>query len=117
MLWSVAALKTANRSGGASINAIIAAEIAPQFDSAVQLQGYVSDFKLDLLSINWDAAHRAGMAHSRYRQRGGLRTMILADFFIGAHASALGATVLTRDPKRYSSYFPSLTLISPETHP
>ena len=37
----------------------------------------------------------------------------LPDFFIGAHAAILGAPLLTRDPRRYRSYFPTLELIAP----
>jgi hypothetical protein len=39
---------------------------------------------------------------------------VLADFFIGAQAAVLGCTVLTRDAKRYRSYFPSVPLLVPD---
>jgi predicted nucleic acid-binding protein len=44
---------------------------------------------------------------------GGPRTTLLADFFIGAHAEAAGLPILTRDPRRYRTYFPSVALITP----
>jgi predicted nucleic acid-binding protein len=42
---------------------------------------------------------------------------VLPDFLIGAHASAKGYRLLTRDGRRYRSYFPKLDIIAPDTHP
>ena len=56
-------------------------------------------------------------AASRVRIAGGRHASVLADFLIGAHAVELGATLVTRDKGRFSTYFPDLTLITPETHP
>lgn len=55
----------------------------------------------------------AAKAFRRYREEGGTRTGVLPDFFIGAHAAAIGATVLTRNVRRYRRYFPGLALIAP----
>jgi predicted nucleic acid-binding protein len=45
------------------------------------------------------------------RQKGTKRG-VLPDFFIGAHASVLGISLLTRDADRYARYFPRLSLIT-----
>jgi len=37
----------------------------------------------------------------------------LPDFYIGAHAAVAGHTLLTRDPRRYRYYFPTLRIVSP----
>jgi predicted nucleic acid-binding protein len=37
----------------------------------------------------------------------------LPDFYIGAHAVLSGLALLTRDARRYRSYFPPLELIAP----
>ena len=42
------------------------------------------------------------------------RTGVLSDFFIGAHAQAERLPLLTRDIRRYRSYFPTVELIAPE---
>ncbi len=53
------------------------------------------------------------MQQFRYRAGGGLRTGVLADFFIGAHAVVERLPLLTRDARRYQSYFPTIELITP----
>jgi len=55
----------------------------------------------------------AGRSFATYRASGGPRTSLLADFFIGAHAEAAGLSILTRDPRRYRTYFPNVPLITP----
>jgi hypothetical protein len=55
----------------------------------------------------------AGKAFQTYRARGGSKTGVLPDFFIGAHAVAEGISLLTRDTRRYRSYFPTVSLITP----
>ena len=56
----------------------------------------------------------AGKAFVQYRRGGGARTNVLADFFIGAHAAVSGLPVLTRDTRRYQTYFPSIKLVTPK---
>ena len=65
-------------------------------------------------ALPWDSAFLAGKAFLGYKLHGGARTSTLPDFFIGAHASIRGYTLLTRDPRRYRTYFPTLTLMAPE---
>jgi predicted nucleic acid-binding protein len=55
----------------------------------------------------------AGKAYLRYRAAGGVRTGVLSDFFIGAHAAAARIPLLTRDVRRYRNYFPTVNLIAP----
>jgi predicted nucleic acid-binding protein len=57
----------------------------------------------------------AGKCFIEYRRRGGQKRSPLPDFYIGAHAAVTGRALLTRDPRRYRSFFPRLELISPCT--
>jgi predicted nucleic acid-binding protein len=111
--WSSTALASVANEAPLVINPVIYAEVSIRYatfeatESALPLSLYRRE------EIPYAAAFLAGKAHARYRERGGLRRRALSDFMIGAHASIAGYRVLTRDPKRYRSYFPTLELISP----
>ncbi|WEK01656.1 MAG: type II toxin-antitoxin system VapC family toxin [Candidatus Sphingomonas phytovorans] len=96
-------------------NLVVLAECAGHFGDLEEGLCYFEDVRIELMEIPAAAAFRAGAAHKLYRRSGGQQRSILADFLIGAHASALGARLLTRDRQRFVSYFPELTLITPET--
>jgi predicted nucleic acid-binding protein len=49
----------------------------------------------------------------KYRRRGGRRPAPLPDFYVGAHAALEGYTLLTRDARRYRTYFPKLRVVAP----
>ena len=68
---------------------------------------------LNIVEIPREAAFLAGKAFQLYRKQGGQKTGVLPDFFIGAHAAVAGSPLLTRDPRRYASYFPTVQLITP----
>ncbi|MEO1925437.1 MAG: hypothetical protein ABGY08_05555 [Gammaproteobacteria bacterium] len=51
----------------------------------------------------------------QYKKRKGGKSNVLPDFFIGAHAAVAGYQLITRDKGRFSTYFPSVKLIIPES--
>jgi predicted nucleic acid-binding protein len=69
---------------------------------------------IDLIEIPRPALFLAGKAFRRYRARGGSRTGVLPDFFIGAHAAVAQVPLLTRDPRPYRTYFTGIALIAPD---
>ena len=94
------------------INPIIYAELSVGIEKIEELDQFLgTDFRRDPLP--WEAAFVAGKAFLAYRRRGGLKTAPLPDFYIGAHAAVQGMKILTRDPKRYTSYFPAVKIIEP----
>jgi predicted nucleic acid-binding protein len=95
------------------INAIVFAEISPAFADCELLERLLEGFKVKFVGLTAADAYRAGQAFLAYRRNGGPRTSILPDFLIGAQASVMGWPVLTRDPKRFASYFPEIELIDP----
>ncbi|PTS80523.1 DNA-binding protein [Sphingomonas sp. HMWF008] len=100
-----------------AVNHVIFAEMSGQFASLDDELAFFRELGIDIVMLNDLAAFRAGKAHLAYRAAGGKRETILADFLIGGHAVSLGAKLLTRDRQRFATYFPDLTLITPETHP
>ena len=69
--------------------------------------------QLTLREIPRAALFLAGKATLQYRRRGGSKTQVLPDFFIGAHAAVEGWPLLTRDASRLRTYFPSLKVVAP----
>ncbi len=106
----------AREAGGGSLvsNMIVAAELSGQVRDVAGLAEMFSTAEVKLLELDLATAYRAGAAFRLYRQRGGKRTTILPDFIIAAHAETIGAKLMTRD-RGLATYFPDLTLITPET--
>ena len=112
--WSEAALIDAANRDEIAINPIIYAEIASGFATMVALDLHLGDGEFRRLALPYEAGFVAGRAFVEYRRRGGLRTSPLPDFYIGAHAAVAGLALLTRDARRYASYFPKVELIGPD---
>jgi predicted nucleic acid-binding protein len=102
-----------HRVQGALINPVIYAELCTGAPSQDDVDEIVHDLKLDFREIPKSGLFLAARAYRQYRSNGGTKTSPLPDFFIGAHAEILGCSILTRDPKRYRTYFPKVTLICP----
>ena len=111
--WSLGQLRRQSTQHELAINPIIYAEVSPRFRTPVDLDKAMAELGIRLLDIPRNAAFRAGKAHLLYRRKGGTKASILSDFFIGAHTAVLGCALLTRDPKRYTAYFPTVSLITP----
>lgn len=92
---------------------VVYAELAPRYPGTDELDAALERLKLKTATTPKQALFLAGHAHRLYRRRGGTKTGVLADFFIGAHAAVEGASLLTRDPGRVRAYFPTVTLIAP----
>ena len=112
--WSMAQLQAQSKVHRLSINPIIYAELSLTFSTIEALDAVISRMEMDLLDIPKPALFLAGKAFVQYRRGGGVKTNVLADFFIGAHAAVSGLPVLTRDTRRYQSYFPSINLVTPK---
>ncbi len=115
--WSNGQVFSAFKRGPVVINPIIYAEFSVRYSSMDRVDELLPESEFRRENLPWAAAFAAAAAFRVYRQSGGGRERILPDFLIGAHAAIRGYSILTRDSKGYRSYFPTVDLISPETHP
>jgi predicted nucleic acid-binding protein len=92
---------------------VVYAEPSSRIPSRESLDDVVAKAALDRRRTPADGLFRAGRAFLADRTRGGSKTNVLADFFVGAHAAVTGLPILTRDVARCRSDFPQVTLIAP----
>jgi predicted nucleic acid-binding protein len=111
--WSARQLDACRTQAELCINAIVYAEVSVGFARIEDLDDAVSAAYFTRLPLSWEAAFLAGKAFVRYRRAKGVRHSPLPDFFIGAHATIEGMPLLTRDARRYRTYYPTLELICP----
>ena len=111
--WAAAMIAAAADRGTVVINPIIYAEISVRYDRIEDVDLALPADYFIRAPLPLEAAFLAAKCFARYRKRGGVRSSPLPDFFIGAHAAVAGMSLLTRDPRRYRTYFPKLTLVTP----
>ncbi len=111
--WSSGQLRKLSILHELAINTIVYAEVSTRFATLAALDRRVEELGLVVLNIPRDAAFLAGKAFVQYRRRGGQKSNVLADFFIGAHAAVLKCPLVTRDTRRYAAFFPTVRLIPP----
>ncbi|MGH6703697.1 MAG: type II toxin-antitoxin system VapC family toxin [Bradyrhizobium sp.] len=112
--WSLAHLEEAALEGTLLINDVIYAETSIRFHSMDDFDAALARFGINVAPMPRAALFLAGKAFIQYRNAGGIRNGVLPDFFIGAHAEVDRLRLLTRDLRRYRSYFPNAMLIAPE---
>jgi hypothetical protein len=112
--WSQTRLDAAALQYTLLINFVIYAELSIAYLRIEELEAMLSTGGFRMEPIPREALFLAGKVFRQYRNRGGTKTGVLPDFFIGAHAAVAGIPLLTRDPRRYRSCFPGLDIIHPE---
>jgi predicted nucleic acid-binding protein len=113
--WSRRQLAAAE--GSLVINPVIYAEFSVRYDTPDEVEALLPENDFLRENLPWLAAFAAGAAFRKYRKAGGGCERVLPDFLIGAHAVVRGYSILMRDHKRYRTYFPTVDLITPDTHP
>ncbi len=111
--WSIAQMRAQASLHALVINPIIYAEVSLSFSTLEALDDVVGTLALELREIPRPALFLAAKAFAQYRRRGGSKLQVLPDFFIGAHAALEGWPLLTRDARRFKTYFPTLEVLAP----
>ena len=112
-IWSLAQLRSQANLHTLGINPIIYAELSHSFNTLQEVDHALDRLSLHFLELPRPALFLAARAQLEYRKRGGSKTRVLPDFFIGAHAAVQGWPLLTRDAARFKTYFPTLELLTP----
>ncbi|MBK1661455.1 type II toxin-antitoxin system VapC family toxin [Paracraurococcus ruber] len=113
--WSRDRMAEAAARGPLRINDIVYAEVSASFGRPAELDAFLGLLGIVVGRSPPEALVLAARTHLAYRRRGGQRSGVLPDFFIGADAAVGGGPLLTRDPRRYRTDFPDLILIAPDT--
>jgi predicted nucleic acid-binding protein len=113
--WSAEKLAAAMDSGRVVINPLVYAEVSVGYEMVEELEELLPASDYEREPLPYVAGFAAGKAFLRYRRSGGDERSPLPDFYIGAHAAVAGYRLLTRDDRRYRTYFPSLHIIAPVT--
>jgi predicted nucleic acid-binding protein len=111
--WSSGQLQNQSLLHELAIDPLIYAEISVSFAVISGLDKKLEELEIGVLNLPRQAAFLAGKAYLHYRRRGGVKSSMLVDFFIGAHAAVLGCSLLTRDTRCYATYFPTVPLVAP----
>ena len=111
--WSIQQLRAQAQIHQLAINPVIYSELALSFTTLEMLDRALARMQLSFQEIPRAALFLAGKAFAQYRRRGGNKTQVPPDFFIGAHAAVQGWPLLTRDAARFTTYFPGLRVVAP----
>jgi predicted nucleic acid-binding protein len=92
---------------------VVYSEFSVSMDSVEKTNQAVAELARERLRFTNEALFHAGKAYKKHKKRGGTRSNVLADFFIGAQAELEKAPLLTNNAKDYTSYFPGVSIIQP----
>jgi predicted nucleic acid-binding protein len=99
--------------GRVVINPLIYAEVSVGYQTIEELEELLPAADYEREPLPYVAGFAAGKAFVRYRRSGGDQRSPMPDFYIGAHAAVAGYRLLTRDVRRYQTYFPGIDIIGP----
>ncbi len=92
---------------------VVWAEVASFFPSPDAARDTLDRLGVAYSPIELKTALAASRAWKVYRNRGGQRDRVVADFLIGAHALSQAERLLTRDRGFYRTYFGRLRVLDP----
>jgi predicted nucleic acid-binding protein len=111
--WSAEQIAVAMDTGRVVINPLIYAEVSVGYETVEELDELLPSSDYEREPLPYVAGFAAGKAFLRYRRGGGDKRSPMPDFYIGAHAAIAGYRLLTRDVRRYRTYFPAIDIVGP----
>jgi len=111
---SAAAIEQALGHGGLVVCDAVVAEVQTMLATSDSAMDVLGEFGIHFLPTAEQAAVRAGFMQRRFRDRGGRRDRVVADFLVGAHALMQCDALVTRDAAFFRDYFKGLKLIVPQ---
>lgn len=116
--WAKEQIKYFGSTEGAGVNVVALAEISVRVENPEAVAEMLVSWGMELLPLPVAAAAPAAKAFALHIKRRQKTSLLISkipqpDFFIGAHAMAGGMKLVTRDPERIKTYFPSVELIVP----
>jgi predicted nucleic acid-binding protein len=100
--------------GGLVVCDAVVAEVQTMLATSESAMDVLNEYGIHYLPTTEQAAVRAGFMQRRFRDRGGRRERVVADFLIGAHAMMQCDALITRDAGFYRDYFKGLRVILPK---
>ncbi|MEA3544848.1 MAG: type II toxin-antitoxin system VapC family toxin [Thermodesulfobacteriota bacterium] len=111
--WSEKMLVQYSQTNTLFINSIVYTEVSIGFNEIEELEKAIEQIGIKVLEIPREALFLTGKAFLKYRRSKGTKNAPLPDFFIGAHATISSFDLITRDVKKFKTYFPQVKLIHP----
>jgi predicted nucleic acid-binding protein len=117
--WARNKIAEAAAGDGAAVNTIVISESSVRSKTPEAVPGIMQAMGLTLVPLPISAAVPAAKAFATYLDRlkkegkTSIARSPLPDFFIGAHAHAESLQLVTRDPDRIRTYFPTVKLVTP----
>jgi len=113
--WSEKVLEQYSQTNTLYINSVVYTEVSIGFKNIEEVETAISELGVKVLEMPREALFLTGKAFLQYRKNQGSKTSPLPDFFIGAHAAVSKFDLITRDARKYKTYFPQVKLIYPDS--
>lgn len=112
--WSLDKFTELQELGPILINDVVYAEFSVAMATRSEVDQVINRLGLQRILRDDDALFDAGKRFHLYKDKGGPKMNVLADFFIGAAARSLEVPLVTSNPKDFRSFFSGLTIIHPK---